>query len=57
MKKYSMPITLLTIEGTSGTNLMTSHTQLSENAVGIEQKTLKIKFCLIKSTLLMKKPE
>ena len=54
MKKYSVSIRLLAIKNNSHTDWRTSHAQLSEKAVSIERKTMKIKFCHKKSTLPVK---
>ena len=47
----------LTVKDTSGMNLRTSHPQLSGKVVSIEKETPKLKLCLKKSTLPVKKSE
>ena len=46
---------IYTVKNNSHMNLRTSHAQLSEKAVSIERKTMKIKFCHKKSALPVKK--
>ena len=45
----------MTVKNNSHMDGMTSQAQLSENAVSVERKTTKIKFCHKKSTLQVKK--
>ena len=55
MKKYSVPIRLLTVKDNIHTDLRTSHTQFLGKAVSIERKTPKIKFCRKKEHITGKK--